>query len=89
MSKSWTYSERNISRIFTVIEISLDNWRYQKYIWRLKLKDKKWRNVRNKIMQIKGVELKSPLNIKYEINCVCGGIMMGFQKKNYNKPVQK
>ena len=45
--------------------------------------------MRNKIMQIKGVELKSPLNIKYEINCVCGGIMMGFQKKNYNKPVQK
>ena len=40
-------------------------------------------------MQIKGVGLKITLNIKYEINCVCGGIMMGFQKKNYNKPVQK
>ena len=80
MSKSCAYSERTFSRIFTVIEISLDNWRYQKYIWRLKLKDKKWRNVRNKIMQIKGVELKSPLNIKYEINCVWGD-NDGFPKK--------
>jgi hypothetical protein len=39
----------------------------------------KWRNVRNKIVKIKGVELKSPLNIKFVIKlCV---VAMGLMKK--------
>ena len=40
---------------------------------------------RNKIVQIKSVELKSPLNIKYKNKIVCGG---GANEKNKRQPSQ-
>jgi hypothetical protein len=46
-SKKWLkYNKKKskkrgmVSKWERIIEISLYNWRYQKYIWRLKLKDK-------------------------------------------------
>jgi hypothetical protein len=44
-----------------------------------KIERQKWRNVRNKIVKIKGVELKSPLNIKFVIKLCVGA--MGLMKK--------
>jgi hypothetical protein len=49
-------------------------WKISKIYLETKIERQKWRNVRNKIVKIKGVELKSPLNIKFVIKlCVGGG----------------
>jgi hypothetical protein len=52
-----------------------------------KIERQKWKNVRNKIVKIKGVELKSPLNIKFVIKlCVGGG--GGANEKKQRQPSQ-
>jgi hypothetical protein len=42
-------------------------WKISKIYLETKIERQKWRNVRNKMVQIKGVQFKSPLIIKYEI----------------------
>jgi hypothetical protein len=54
-----------------------------------KIERQKWKNVRNKIVKIKGVELKSPLNIKFVIKlCVGEGGGGGANEKKQRQPSQ-
>jgi hypothetical protein len=53
-----------------------------------KIERQKWKNVRNKIVKIKGVELKSPLNIKFVIKLCVGGGGGGANEKKQRQPSQ-